>query len=66
MTETSKLSFEEALKKLEETSANLEKEDITLEEAIKSYEQGITYYNQCDEILKMQSKRSKPLKSEVR
>ncbi len=62
MTETSKLSFEEALKKLEETSANLEKEDITLEEAIKSYEQGITYYNQCDEILRNAKQKIETIK----
>lgn len=49
---TKKMTFEETMKKLEETAENLQKDDITLEEALKNYEKGIEYYNQCDEILK--------------
>ncbi|MGI6256986.1 MAG: exodeoxyribonuclease VII small subunit [Anaerovoracaceae bacterium] len=65
MKETNKLSFEEALKKLEETAANLEKDHITLDEAIKSYEQGIVYYNQCEEILKNASQKIETVKDKV-
>lgn len=60
-----KLSFEDALKKLEETAANLEKENIPLEEAISNYQQGIAYYNQCEEILKNAKQRIETVKSEV-
>ncbi|MEA4922681.1 MAG: exodeoxyribonuclease VII small subunit [Eubacteriaceae bacterium] len=47
-----KLSFEEAIDKLEETADSLEAEDVTLETAIKNYEKGLEYYEQCDNILK--------------
>lgn len=46
-----KTTFEEALKKLEQSSENLKKETITLEDALKNFEEGIAYYNQCSEIL---------------
>jgi len=49
--ETKKPTFEEALKKLEQSSGNLKKETITLEEALKNFEEGIEYYKQCSEIL---------------
>lgn len=51
MTAEKKITFEEALKKLEASSENLKKENVTLEEALKSFEEGIAYYNQCSEIL---------------
>lgn len=43
--------FEEALKGLEESAMQLKKEDNTLEEALKAYENGMKYYEQCNEIL---------------
>lgn len=46
-----KLTFEEALEKLEKSSENLKKENITLEDALKNFEEGIAYYKQCSEIL---------------
>ncbi len=46
-----KLTFEQALEKLEKSSENLKKENITLEDALKNFEEGIAYYNQCSEIL---------------
>lgn len=52
MTANKKMSFEEALAKLEKTSENLKKDEITLEQALKEFESGIQYYNQCDAILK--------------
>ena len=51
MAENKKITFEEALEKLEKSSDNLKKENITLEEALKNFEEGIAYYNQCSEIL---------------
>jgi exodeoxyribonuclease VII small subunit len=51
MAEQKKLDFEQSMAKLEKAAANLTKEDITLDDAIKNYEEGIKYYNQCNEIL---------------
>lgn len=51
MGEDKKLTFEEALQKLEKASENLKKDNISLEEAINNYEEGIAYYKECSEIL---------------
>lgn len=51
MVSQKKPTFEEALELLEKSSENLKKENITLEEALKSFEEGIVYYDQCSEIL---------------
>lgn len=51
MTAAKKTTFEEALAKLEQASENLKKDNITLEDALKSFEQGVAYYDQCSEIL---------------
>lgn len=40
------------MKKLEESASKLENSEITLDEAMKCYEEGIKYYNRCEEILK--------------
>ncbi len=45
------LSFEEALNVLEEKARAIKKEDITLEEAMKAYEEGVKYYEICENIL---------------
>lgn len=45
------LSYEEAMKQLEEIIENLEKED-TLEKTLNQYKKGIDLYNYCSEILK--------------
>lgn len=47
----SKVSFEESLKQLEAASEKLKKQDVPLEEAIKSYKEGLKYYEQCRKIL---------------
>ena len=52
MAEETKLSFEEALAKLEEAAETLKRSDISLEESVKVYENSIMYYNRCSEILK--------------
>ncbi|MDR2162344.1 MAG: exodeoxyribonuclease VII small subunit [Clostridiales Family XIII bacterium] len=46
------LSFEEALAKLESCADRIASKDVTLEEAIKAYEEGASYYEQCDLILR--------------
>ena len=42
------LSFEDALKELEEIVNSLEKGDISLEDAIKAYERGTQLKNDCE------------------
>ena len=46
------LSFEEALKELEEIVNSLERGDVSLEEAIEAYERGSILKNQCEKRLK--------------
>lgn len=57
MEKNSKLTFEEALKGLEEAANALKRNDGTLEEAIKQYEQGISFYEQCAKVLKEAQQR---------
>jgi exodeoxyribonuclease VII small subunit len=47
-----RFSFEEALGKLESCADRIASKDATLEEAIAAYEEGASYYEQCDRILK--------------
>jgi exodeoxyribonuclease VII small subunit len=47
MTETQILSFEEALKKLEEIVQRLERGELTLEESLTCYEEGIRLSRFC-------------------
>ena len=46
-----KMSFEEALVGLERSAEILKKDGTTLEAAMESFEQGIEYYNYCNEML---------------
>ena len=46
------LTFEEALKELEQIVISLEKGDISLEDAIKAYERGTQLKNDCEIRLK--------------
>ena len=46
-----KMSFEEALKGLEQAAELLKKEDTALEDAIHCYEEGTKYFRYCNEIL---------------
>lgn len=46
-----KLTFEESLKKLEETIEKLESGSCTLEESIKLFEQGMQYTADCRKAL---------------
>lgn len=58
-----KLSYEEAMKQLEEIIENLEKEE-TLEETLKQYRKGIELYNYCSAILKKAEGEIKILQKE--
>lgn len=51
MAEKERLSFEEALKKLESIVEQLEDEEITLEDSVKLYEEGVKMSKFCTEIL---------------
>ncbi|RZD15605.1 MAG: exodeoxyribonuclease VII small subunit [Candidatus Acididesulfobacter guangdongensis] len=59
-----KLSFEEALKKLEENVANLEKGDLGLEESLKIYEEGVIYSKYCINKLDAAEKKVEELMSD--
>lgn len=50
-TQKRKMSFEEALAGLERAAETLKKDGTTLEAAMESFEQGIAYYNYCNEML---------------
>ena len=52
MAKTKKLSFEEALEKLEETADILRSGEASLEESVEAYNKSIDYYKQCMSILK--------------
>lgn len=47
-----KHKFEESLEKLEEVAEQIKSGNLTLDESIKAFEQGITYYEVCNDILK--------------
>ncbi|MCH2449251.1 MAG: exodeoxyribonuclease VII small subunit [Gracilimonas sp.] len=51
MAEKERLSFEEALMKLESIVEQLEDEDITLQDSVKLYEEGVKMSKFCTEIL---------------
>ena len=44
------MTFEEAMKKLEEMSEKIRQEDTSLDEAVRYYEEGIACYKECNEI----------------
>ncbi len=45
-------TFEESLEKLRKAAEKIKSEDTTLEDSIKCYEEGMKYYNECNEILR--------------
>lgn len=50
------LSFEEALKELEEIVASLENQDISLDEAVKNYQKGLELSKRCYDIFSEKEK----------
>ena len=51
------INFEEAMKKLEQITAELEKGDLSLDEAVKKFEEGIILSKECNKILEDSEKR---------
>jgi len=45
------ISFEEALKRLEEIVAKLDDPEVTIEESVRYYEEGLTLSKQCSATL---------------
>jgi len=52
--ELNKLSYEEAMSKLEGILEELENDNITLNDSLNKYRQGMELYNYCSDILKNQ------------
>lgn len=51
------INFEEAMKKLEQITAELEKGDLSLDEVVKKFEEGIKLSKECNKILEDSEKR---------
>lgn len=51
------INFEEAMKKLEQITAELEKGDLSLDESVKKFEEGIKLSKKCNKILEDSEKR---------
>ena len=51
------INFEEAIKKLEQITAELEKGDLSLDESVKKFEEGIKLSKECNKILEDSEKR---------
>ncbi|MEE0742475.1 MAG: exodeoxyribonuclease VII small subunit [Emergencia sp.] len=61
----SKGKFEEALEALSTLSEKIKSQDTSLEEAIKCYEEGMTYYQTCSEILAQAKQKIETFEGEV-
>jgi|LGVF01.2.fsa_nt_gb exodeoxyribonuclease VII small subunit len=46
-----KMSFEEAVKKLDEIVQSFNNTDLSLDEAVKNYEEGMKLYNYCRDLV---------------
>ena len=51
------INFEEAMKKLEQITAELEKGDLSIDESVKKFEEGIKLSKECNKILEDSEKR---------
>lgn len=51
------INFEDAMKKLEEITAQLEKGDLSLDESVKKFEEGIKLSKECNKILEDSERR---------
>ncbi len=51
------INFEEAMKKLEQITAELEKGDLSLDESVKKFEEGIKLSKECNKPLEDSEKR---------
>ena len=57
MEENNKMSFEEAIKQLEQISVELEKGDLNLDASVSKFEEGMKLSKACSEILENAEKR---------
>ncbi len=64
MKDNNKISFEDALKNLEEIVENLNNDDLNLEEAISAYEKGMELKKICEQRLKEAKLRIENIKDE--
>lgn len=64
MKHNNKISFEDALKNLEEIVENLNNDDLNLEEAISAYEKGMELKKICEKRLKEAKSRIENIKNE--
>ncbi len=53
MTEEKEMTFEEAMKRLEEITQLIQKSECSLDESLKLYEEGLNLAKFCDEKLKV-------------
>mgnify|MGYP000630694088 FL=1 len=51
MMKIEELSYEEAIKELEQIVEDLENDQLTLEESIRKFKRGVELYNYCNKIL---------------
>ena len=51
------INFEEAMKRLEQITVELEKGDLSLDESVKKFEEGIKLSKECNKILEDSEKR---------
>ncbi|CCQ96006.1 Exodeoxyribonuclease 7 small subunit [[Clostridium] ultunense Esp] len=49
---TNKLTYEEAIKELEQIIEDLEEKDLSLMDSLEKFKRGVNLYNYCNEILK--------------
>ncbi len=56
------ISFESAMKRLDEISAELEKEGVSLEDALALYEEGVSLVRKCNEQLEKAERKVKILR----
>ncbi len=56
------MDFEASVKRLEEITSRLEKENVSLEEALKLYEEGVGLVRTCNEHLENAEQRIRILK----
>ena len=64
MNDNKKITFEEALKELEEIVDNLNNDEIELEKAISAYEKGMELKKICEQRLKEAKLRIENIKDE--
>lgn len=55
--ESNIITFEQAIKQLEQISIELEKGDLNLDESVKKFEEGMKLAKTCSEILENAEKR---------